>query len=407
MKIGIGLNHDILIDITKLNKHGIVAGSSGSGKSTTIKTIAKQLNNNGIPSLFFDSKGDLKDLLQECNGSLKSFKGLGDKLTIELNTMGIDMLTTFLELNTTQSGILATCFLIAQDKGITIKTVNDIEILFNYIVRNNERLVLRYGRLSNVSINTIRRKVNTLKLNGLEQVFNQDNFNNNDIINGGIHVIDCIELVKYPKLYAAIVTTILQQFYDNLSESEQENPKAIIFIDEAHLLFKRENKEMTEKVTQIVKLIRSKGIGIIFISQSIYDIPNEILNQLTLKIQHQLHLVTTKDYTQARAISRTFTSNKETDKGIEQLKSFNTGKAFIQYDNNDQITNDIIQVDYIMKSTITDERMNELTSTQTLAVEPNNSMNNGINQVKQLNTEDKIKLIVSIMFMLFILYLFI
>ena len=363
MRIGTSGSKVIDLDLTTLNKHGIIAGSSGSGKTTTIKTIAQQLNNNNIPTLLFDAKGDIKDLLQDNSGMLYTFKGEhGTPLKTSLTRLGIDLLSNILELNTTQQGILITVFLIAQDKGIAITTIPDLEKLFLYIIDNNDSLVIRYGRLSNVSINTIRRKINSLKLNDLDLIFNFDNFNHNEIINNkGINIIDSIELVKYPKLYASIVVMILRQFYDNLNDSLDQQPKAIIFIDESHLLFKDTNKKMIEDIEQITKLIRSKGIGLFFISQSIEDIPNNILNQLTTKIQHQLHLMTTRDFTRARAIANAFTDSKQDiNTIIQKIKTLNVGRALIQYESNQNLVNDTIQIDWIHKEKITTTRLTDL-----------------------------------------------
>ena len=360
MKIGKSQDNDINLDINTLNKHMVIAGSSGSGKTTTIKTITQQLYNAGVSTLLFDAKGDIKDLLQGNEGKLYTFKGdHGYSLTVGLKTLGIDLLSNILDLNITQQGILSTCFLIAQDQGKNITTIQDLEKLFLYIIDYSEALTAGYGRLSVVSINTIRRKLNSLKLDQLETIFNNDNFNYKQVIQDKkINVIDSIELVKHPKLYASIVVMVLKQFYDNLEENDTPEPKAIIFIDEAHLLFKDTNKKMIEDIEQITKLIRSKGVGIVFISQSIYDIPNNILGQLTTKIQQQLNLLTTKDYSQARSIATTFTDDKnKINNIIQKIKTLQTGTALIQYQNENKLISNNIKIDYINKNIISKETL--------------------------------------------------
>lgn len=394
MRIGTVNDNVIDLDINTLNRHGIIAGSSGSGKTTTIKTLVKGLNDNDVPTLLFDAKGDLKDLLQAHKGTLYTFKGgYGVPLNTSISTLNIDLLSNILELNNTQHGILATAFLIAKDKDISLTTIKDLEDLFIYMINNNESLSIQYGRLSNVSISTIRRKINTLKLNDLQYIFDYDNFDYQEIINDKqINIIDSVELVKYPKLYASIVVMVLRQFYDNLQDSEQDTPKTIIFIDEAHLLFKDTNKNMIQDIIQIVKLIRSKGIGLFFISQSIDDVPNEILGQLSTKIQHHLNLITTQDYSKANAITKAFTSTKkDQQQALLTLKELSIGQAFIQYLSDNEVVNELVQVDYVVKDTISEARLNEFKALQAIEKDISNQYMNNINRsvTSDINNDNK------------------
>ena len=394
MRIGTVKDKVIDLDINTLNRHGIIAGSSGSGKTTTIKTLVKGLNDTDVPTLLFDAKGDLKDLLQAHQGTLYAFKGdYGLPLNTSISTLNIDLLSNILELNNTQHGILATAFLIAKDKDISLTTIEDLENLFIYMINNNESLSIQYGRLSNVSISTIRRKINTLKLNDLQYIFDYDNFDYQEIINDKqINIIDSVELVKYPKLYASIVVMVLRQFYDNLQDSEQDTPKTIIFIDEAHLLFKDTNKNMIQDIIQIVKLIRSKGIGLFFISQSIDDVPNEILGQLSTKIQHHLNLITTQDYSKANAITKAFTSTKkDQQQALLTLKELSIGQAFIQYLSDNEVVNELVQVDYVVKDTISEDRLNEFKALQAIEEDTSNQYTENLNSsvTSDINNDNK------------------
>ena len=394
MRIGTVQDKVIDLDINTLNRHGIIAGSSGSGKTTTIKTLVKGLNDNDVPTLLFDAKGDLKDLLQAHKGTLYTFKGdYGVPLNTSISTLNIDLLSNILALNNTQHGILATAFLIAKDKDISLTTIEDLEDLFIYMINNNESLSIQYGRLSNVSISTIRRKINTLKLNDLQYIFDYDNFDYQEIINNKqINIIDSVELVKYPKLYASIVVMVLRQFYDNLQDSEQDTPKTIIFIDEAHLLFKDTNKNMIQDIIQIVKLIRSKGIGLFFISQSIDDVPNEILGQLSTKIQHHLNLITTQDYSKANAITKAFTSTKkEQQQALLTLKDLSIGQAFIQYLSDNDVVNELVQVDYVVKDIISEDRLNEFKALQATEEDTGNQYTDNLNPsvTSDMNNDNK------------------
>ena len=387
MNIGKNNQQEIIkLDINTFNKHGFISGSSGSGKTNTIKAITQDLNKQGISTLLFDAKGDLKDLLQDNKGDLYTFKGKhGKDLTTSLQTLGTDLLSNLLDLNATQSSIIGTCYLIGQDKGVKLTTLQDLENLFNYIIINNESLSIRYGRISNVSINTIRRKINTLKLDKLEHIFNHDNFSYTQVINSKtINIIDSVELVKYPKLYASIITMILKQFYNSLSDSEMDQPKTVIFIDEAHLLFKDTNKNMVQEIEQVTRLIRSKGIGLFYISQSVYHFSDEVLSQLTTKIQHQLHLITTKDISRARALAQSFTSDrKNINQVIQDIQTLKVGRAFIQYEQDNQLISDQIQVNYRPTKTLTSDRLRELSPIEQVSYKGTK------NRPKQVNRPSK------------------
>ena len=358
VKLGKGINGTVNLDVDTLTKHGFIVGTTGSGKTTTIKTIVQRATNKHIPSVLFDAKGDLIDLLSNNKGNLYTFKGsYGKEISVSINDMEIDLVSNVLELNNTQSSILATCFLISKDIGYRIVTLEDLEYIFNYVTNNSEVLSIKYGRISNTSINTIRRKLNELKLYGLSELFNYTSISKDDLIRSKtVNIIDSVELIKHPKVYASVVLSILEQFYNNLNE--HNGLRCLVVIDEAHTLFNKSNKAMSEKIEQITKLIRSKGIGIIFITQNIDDIPKNIVSMLNTRIIQKTLITTTNQFAQARALTRSFNiDGLDINEKVDLLNNLEQGQALIQYEQNKVINSEIIKVDYVEIPNISDERL--------------------------------------------------
>lgn len=339
MKLGKNENNQaFMLNLKTLNKHGVISGATGTGKTTTVKKILEIADNENIKTIAIDVKGDLSSILNDNKGDLLDFKGSeGKKISVDLEKLGLNALSYLLDLNDTQRSIIATCLLFAKDNNYKIQTLNDFINVLQHLENKADTLSLKYGRISKTSINTIIRKLNLLKYNDYENVFLNEryNFNVNQILkqDHNINILNAKEIIKDKNIYASLIVYMLQEIYDNLSEvGDIEKPKLLFFIDEAHILFNA-NKHLISDIIQMVKLIRSKGVGIVFISQTIADIDNDILNQLGLKIQHALRLITPFDYSQARNVARTLsntTKKNVIDQTIEDIKALEIGRAFIQ-----------------------------------------------------------------------------
>ena len=347
-----------------LNRHGVITGASGSGKTVSLKVIAETLSSAGIPSIVMDIKGDLSGCarigemnenvlkrvtklgLDEINFELKKFPirfwdvygESGHPIRLTVSDLGATLLSTILGLSEAGESLLSIAFQIAEDNEQEIVDLKDLKILLQDISENAKDLSVAYGNINPVSINTVIRKITVLESDNGTKLFGEPNLDLKDLMkiteesgSGYINIIECRELIKKPTLYASLLVWLLSSFYERMPEvGDLDKPKAVLFLDEAHLIFSEMSKEVIKKITQIIKLIRSKGISVFFISQSPADIPNEILGQLGNRVQHCLRAYTPQELKAVKVAASTLRENPnlDTEKAILEL---GTGEALVSF----------------------------------------------------------------------------
>ncbi|QCK15067.1 helicase HerA-like domain-containing protein [Mangrovivirga cuniculi] len=349
----------IKIPLSTINRHGLISGATGTGKTKSLQVFAECLSDNGVPVLMMDIKGDLSGIAKpgEVNNhittrheaidlefkpsgfpvELLSLTGKeGVKLRATVSEFGPIVLSKMLNLNDTQSSILSVIFQYADKNGLPLLDLKDLKRLLRFITEEGkEEIQKEYGRLSSASIGTIMRKVIGLEQEGAEQFFGEPSFDIKDLLHkndegkGQISVLRVNDIQDKPKLYSSFMLSLLAEIFSTFPEKgDSDKPRLVMFIDEAHLLFKEAGDELLEQIDTVIKLIRSKGVGIYFCTQSPTDIPESVLSQLGLRIQHALRAVTAKDRKAIRSAAENFplTEYYETDK---ILTSLGVGQALI------------------------------------------------------------------------------
>jgi len=361
----------IKLNTKMLTRHGIIAGSTGSGKTVTLQVIVENLSKNSIPVFMADIKGDLSGIaypgkdtkikeraktLKINNFEFESYPVVnwdvygksGNIIKTTLSRLGINNISKMLDLTNTQEGVLYQIFKIAKDNSIDIRNTNDLISLINYIVKNADKYEEKYGKISKVSYSTLQRSLIAFEESGNEvlfdvynNVFDIQNFIKVDENNKGtINILDATKLINSPKVYSTFMLWLLNELFLTLPEvGDIQKPKIVFFFDEAHLLFKNTSKMLEEQIEKLVKLVRSKGVGVFFITQNPADIPESILSQLGNRVQHSMRCFTPKEQKAVRAISQTFRTsfaynveNIITNLGIgEALVSFLDNNGIPEY----------------------------------------------------------------------------
>ncbi len=362
-KILIGKNKDkeLYIVPDKANRHGLITGASGSGKTITLKVMAESFSSMGVPVFLADVKGDLgatclpgesNEKIQERLDSIGikdfEFKGFpvvfwdvfgksGHPIRTTLQDLGPTILARMLGLNEVQEGVLAIVFKIAKEEGYEIIDLKDLRLLMQYVADNSKEYTIEYGNVASQSVGTIQRSILMLQEQGGDSFFGEPAVDINDFIKvnenglGKINILHCTELFKQPTLYACFLLWVLTKLsYDLPEVGDLEKPKMVFFFDEAHLLFDELPNYMLTQVIQVVKLIRSKGIGLYFISQTPNDIPGDILAQLGNKVQHTLRAYTPQEQKVVKAVAASFRANPEFDTE-EAINNLGTGEAVISF----------------------------------------------------------------------------
>ncbi|WP_316746126.1 helicase HerA-like domain-containing protein [Pedobacter gandavensis] len=342
-----------------MNRHGLVAGATGTGKTRTLQLLAEQLSDAGVPVFMLDVKGDLSGLYQagESNPKIEeraaqlakpfvptgypivpySLSGkLGAQMRATILEFGPTLLAKILDLNDTQTGVLSVIFKYADDNKLPLIDFNDLKKLISYLSDGpgKDEIKADYGSISASTSGTILRKIVTIEQQGLSQMFGEPSFEIEDLMlrtdgKGIISLLNISDVQNQPKLYSTYLLSLLAELYYNLPEvGDLDKPKLVFFIDEAHLLFKDSSKAFLEQIEMIIRLIRSKGVGVFFCTQSPTDIPESVLSQLGNRIQHALRVFTPNDADALRKTVNTYPGS--TFYKIDKvLTSLGTGQALI------------------------------------------------------------------------------
>ncbi|MBO5585883.1 MAG: DUF853 family protein [Bacteroidaceae bacterium] len=340
------------------NRHGLIAGATGTGKTVSLQVLAETFSQAGVPCFMADMKGDLSGISQV--GTMSSFikkrkdafgipnpdfkacpvrfyDVLGEQgfpMRATVSAMGPQLLSRLMGLSDVQSGVLNIVFRIADDKQLLLIDLKDLRLMLDFVGQNAGLFTTAYGNISSASIGAIQRAVLEIESEGGDKFFGEPAFNVNDLIAtengmGVMSVLAADKLMLNPKLYSMFLLWLMTELYATLPEvGDQDLPKLVFFFDEAHMLFDNASKAMVDKLEQVIRLIRSKGVGIYFISQSPSDIPDAILGQLGNRIQHALRAYTPKDQKAVRVAAQSFRTNPKfsTEEAIMEL---GTGEALV------------------------------------------------------------------------------
>jgi len=322
------------------NRHGLIAGATGTGKTVTLQTLAENLSARGVAVFMADVKGDLAGLSQAGANNPKvverakelkidNFNGeacpvmfwdvfgeQGHPVRATISEMGPLLLGRLLDLNDTQAGVLNMVFKIADDNGLLLLDLKDLRAMLQYVADNADQFKTQYGNISPASAGTIQRNLLALESQGADKFFGEPALNLEDLIQtqngrGVINILAADKLMqKSPKVYATFLLWMLSELFENLLEiGDPEKPKLVFFFDEAHLLFTDIAPAVEQKIEQMVRLIRSKGVGVYFVSQNPLDIPDVVLGQLGNRVQHALRAFTPRDQKAVKAAAETFRQN--------------------------------------------------------------------------------------------------
>lgn len=365
-KIRIGMKEDgenIYINPSMCCRHGLIAGATGSGKTITLKVLAESFSDMGVPVFLADVKGDLAGMCMpgnetedmknriekfalsdagfEYHGYPCVFWDLYGKKGIPLRTtvseMGPDLMSTVLGLNDLQTALLNIVYKIADDQGLLLIDTKDLKAILNYVSDNHKEFEAEYGKIAPVSIAAIVREIVALEMKGAEDFLGEPAINIRDFFSTGpegrgvINILDSSSLINDPTLYSMFMLYLLSELFETLPEvGDQAKPKLVFFFDEAHLLFDGAGKDLLTKIEQVVKLIRSKGVGVYFATQNPSDIPDGVMNQLGNKIEHALHAYTPAEQKKVRAAAEGLRENPAFNT-YETLMSLGTGEAVVSF----------------------------------------------------------------------------
>ncbi len=351
----------ICLEPAKANRHGLVAGATGTGKTVTLKVMAESFSEAGVPVFLADIKGDLAGMVKQGtpNENVESrvqrfgiedwsyrsyptrfwdvYGKKGHPLRTTISEMGPLLLSRVLDLNQTQTGILNIAFRVADENGLLLLDVKDLKAILSFVSENAKDLSAEYGNITPQSVNTILRNLLYLEDQGGNVFFGEPAFDVRDWLEttydgrGWINILHCVELFQSPKLYSTFLLWMLSELYENLPEAgDLAKPRIVFFFDEAHLLFDDAPKILLQKIEQVVRLVRSKGVGVYFVTQSPTDIPGDILAQLGNRVQHALRAYTPAEQKKVRAAADPFRANPEF-RTLDAIMELATGEALISF----------------------------------------------------------------------------
>ena len=333
---------DVVLHSKFANRHGLIAGATGTGKTVTLKVLAESFSRLGVPVFLADAKGDVSSLAQagasnpKFDERIKSlgidsipfaaspvvfwdlFAEQGHPIRTTITEIGPLLLARMLNLNDTQEGVLSAVFRIADDQGMLLIDFKDLKAMIGYVSEHAAEFKAEYGNLSPASLGAIQRNLLALADQGGDQFFGEPSLNILDFIqtdsngHGCINILAADKLMNTPKLYATFLLWMLSELFEQLPEvGDMDKPKLVFFFDEAHLLFDNASAALQEKIEQVVRLIRSKGVGIYFVTQNPLDLPESVLGQLGNRVQHALRAFTPKDQKAVKTAADTFRANPE------------------------------------------------------------------------------------------------
>ena len=343
------------------NRHGLITGATGTGKTVTLQTLAQAFSSIGVPVFMADVKGDLSGLAQPGTATPKLKKRLallgmdnmaftacptvfwdvfgksGHPTRATISDLGPLLLGRMLNLNDTQQGVLTLVFKIADDNGLLLLDMKDLRAMLQHVGENAKTYQTEYGNISAASIGTIQRGLLELDQQGAEQLFGEPALDIADLMQtdgkgrGVVNILAAETLMNSPKLYSTFLLWLLSELFEHLPEvGDADKPKMVFFFDEAHLLFNEAPKSLLEKIEQVVRLIRSKGVGVYFVTQNPLDIPESVLGQLGNRVQHALRAFTPKDQKAVKAAAQTMRANPklDTETAITEL---GVGEALLSF----------------------------------------------------------------------------
>lgn len=353
--------HELFILPQMANRHGLIAGATGTGKTVTLQILSENFSRIGVPVFMADVKGDLAGLSQPGRENPKIterinaigfanftfgatpvtfwdvFGERGHPVRTTISEMGPLLLSRLLNLNDTQTDVLTLVFEIADDNGLLLLDLKDLRSMLRYSGDNASSFVTQYGNISQASIGAIQRSLVALENQGGDIFFGEPALNLDDFLQtdlnsfGMINILAADKLIQSPAVYATFLLWLLSELFERLPEAgDPEKPRLVFFFDEAHLLFENTPKALLEKIEQVARLIRSKGVGVYFVTQSPLDIPEIILGQLGNKVQHALRAYTPRDQKSVRAAAQTFRTNPglDTEKILTEL---GVGEALVSF----------------------------------------------------------------------------
>jgi uncharacterized protein len=352
-------DQEILMYPQMSNRHGLIAGATGTGKTVTLQVLAEHFSDLGVPAFMADVKGDLSGISQPGQDNPKIldrvkklgidgythrgfpvtfwdvFGEQGHPVRATISEMGPLLLGRMLNLNDTQEGVLNIIFKVADDQGLLLLDMKDLRAMLRHVADNSAEFKTQYGNVSAASVGTIQRSLLTLEQQGGDKLFAEPALDLSDLIQtdgngrGVINILAADKLMQSPKMYATFLLWLLSELFERLPEvGDPEKPKLVFFFDEAHLLFNDAPKPLIEKIEQVVRLIRSKGVGVYFVTQNPLDVPDTVLGQLGNRVQHALRAFTPRDQKAVKAAATTFRANPKVD--VEKtIMEMGVGEALV------------------------------------------------------------------------------
>ena len=355
-------DHDLALLPKLANRHGLVAGATGTGKTVTLQRLAEGFSRIGVPVFMADVKGDLSGICRAANPpkpvilervqqlKIPDFKTAacpvvfwdvfgeqGHPVRATISEMGPLLLSRLMNLNDTQTGVLTLTFKVADDNGLLLLDLKDLRAMLQYVSENAKTLSAKYGNVSPASVGAIQRGLLRLEHEGGEKFFGEPALNIEDLIQtdatgqGIVNILVADKLLLSPQLYATFLLWLLSELFERLPEvGDPDKPKLVFFFDEAHLLFDDAPKMLLTKIEQVVRLVRSKGVGVYFVTQNPNDVPDTVLGQLGNRVQHALRAFTPRDQKAVRAAAETFRANPTLDVA-EVITQLAVGEALVSF----------------------------------------------------------------------------
>ncbi len=345
--------------LKRANRHGLIAGATGTGKTVTLQILAEGFSEQGVPVFMADVKGDLSGISQAGREhpklaeraqkigfddyALRPFPTVfwdvygeqGHPIRGTVSDMGPLLLSRLLSLNETQEGVLNIAFRLADEEGLLLLDLKDLRAMMKFVGEQSQSLTIEYGNVSKASVGAIQRRILGIEQQGADRFFGEPALELTDLMRcdrddmGHINILAADKLMQQPKLYATLLLWLLAELFEELPEvGDPDKPKLVFFFDEAHLLFEDAPKALVDKVEQVVRLIRSKGVGVYFVTQNPMDIPDDVLGQLGNRVQHALRAFTPRDQKLVRAAANTFRPNPALDT-LRTITELGVGEALV------------------------------------------------------------------------------